>query len=251
MGSKPVSNLCISSCLQVPAPCGFLSWLPSVINSDVEVEAKLFYCPICFWSWCFITATITLTRGQTDGQTEMVGRVYNDYGYRFTWGIPSLQVPRVVGYLLTFSSQWHICLLLLVCGKALSPPQVPADRRREWQCRLWNCPESRCFWSSELKGFLSAASHCEDSQRWHHSRYSSDVWSLATGLGRQVTSLPHSLLDGKPLCPEAPHARVWQEQAEKYNWGKCYSKEQASCRPLSDSNFNSAAHASSLISTKP
>lgn len=40
-------------------------------------------------------------------------------------------------------------------------------------------------------------------------RCSSDLLSLATGLRRQMTSLPQSLLDGKPLCLEALHAQTW------------------------------------------
>jgi hypothetical protein len=34
------NGLCISSCLQVLALLGFLSWLPLVMNSDIEAKAK-------------------------------------------------------------------------------------------------------------------------------------------------------------------------------------------------------------------
>ena len=44
MRNKPVSStpscFCITSCLQVPDLLEFLSWLPLMMNSDVEVRAE-------------------------------------------------------------------------------------------------------------------------------------------------------------------------------------------------------------------
>lgn len=55
-------GLSTGSCLKVPPLFEFPPWLPLMMNSTVEKQAKwTLSSPTCFWSRCFITAIATLT----------------------------------------------------------------------------------------------------------------------------------------------------------------------------------------------
>ena len=65
MGNKLVSSspLASGSCLQVPALHEFLSSLLLMMSCCTELWMKwMLSSSSCFWSWCFITAIVTITK---------------------------------------------------------------------------------------------------------------------------------------------------------------------------------------------